>query len=77
MGLDLEKRSLSEKKAAILAEVMRLRKAVGIEQSLGQKGVHRTDVHELSQKAMSDPCIVTNPRRPVTRDIEVIFEEAL
>jgi len=77
MGLDLKKRSLSEKKAAILAEVMRLRKAVGIDQSLGQKGVHRTDVPELSQKAMSDPCIVTNPRRPVTRDIEVIFEEAL
>jgi alcohol dehydrogenase len=77
MGLDLKKRSLSEKKAAILAEVMRLRKAVGIEQSLGQKGVHRTDVPELSQKAMNDPCIVTNPRRPGQRDLEVIFEEAI
>ena len=77
MGLELNKRSLSEKKAAILAEVTRLRKAVGIEQSLGQKGVHRTDVPELSQKAINDPCIVTNPRRPGQRDIEVIFEEAI
>ncbi|MEW6658236.1 MAG: alcohol dehydrogenase-like regulatory protein ErcA [Thermodesulfobacteriota bacterium] len=77
MGLDLNKQNLSEKKAAILGEVMRLRKAVGIEQSLGQKGVQRTDIPELSQKAMNDPCIVTNPRRPVRRDIEVIFEEAL
>jgi alcohol dehydrogenase class IV len=77
MGLDLQKRSLSEKKGAILGEVKRLRKAVGIEQSLGQKGVHRTDVPELSQKAINDPCIVTNPRRPGQRDIEVIFEEAI
>jgi len=77
MGLDLEKMSLEAKKAALLAEVMRLRKAVGIDQSLGQKGVHRTDVPELSQKAMDDPCMVTNPRHPVRRDLEVIFEEAL
>ncbi len=77
MGLDLKNRTLLEKKATILAEVMRLRKAVGIEQTLGQRGVHRTDVPELSHKAMNDPCIVTNPRRPVRRDLEVIFEEAL
>jgi alcohol dehydrogenase len=77
MGLDLKKRSLGEKKAAILAEVARLRKAAGIDQSLGQKGVSRTDISQLSKKAMNDPCIVTNPRRPVRRDIEVIFEEAL
>lgn len=77
LGLDLNHRTLSERKAAILAEVTRLRKAVGIEQSLGQKGVQRTDLGELSQKAMNDPCIVTNPRRPVRRDLEVIFEEAL
>ncbi len=77
LGLDLNHRTVSERKAAILAEVTRLRKAVGIEQSLGQKGVQRTDLGELSQKAMNDPCIVTNPRRPVRRDLEVIFEEAL
>jgi alcohol dehydrogenase len=77
MGLDLRNRSLSEKKAAILAEVRRLRKAVGVEQSLGQKGVSSTDIPQLSKKAMNDPCIVTNPRLPVRRDIEVIFEEAL
>lgn len=77
MGLDLKKRSLSEKKAAILAEVGRLRKAAGVDQSLGQKGVSRTDILQLSKKAMNDPCIITNPRHPVRRDIEVIFEEAL
>lgn len=77
MGLDLGKMNLGEKKAAILVAVTRLKKAVGIEQSLGQKGVHRTDVHALSRKAINDPCIVTNPRRPGQRDIEVIYEEAL
>ena len=77
MGLDLQKRSLSEKKAAILAEIGRLRNAVGIDKSLGQKGVSRADIPQLSKKAMNDPCIVTNPRHPVRRDIEVIYEEAL
>ena len=77
MGLDLQKRSLSEKKAAILAEIGRLRNAVGIDKSLGQKGVIRTDIPQLSKRAINDPCIVTNPRHAVRRDIEVIFEEAL
>ena len=34
-------------------------------------------IPELSRKAFADACIVTNPRRPSVRDIEVIYEEAL
>jgi alcohol dehydrogenase class IV len=44
---------------------------------LSRSGVHRTDVHELAETALNDPCVVTNPRRPSQRDIEVIYEESL
>jgi alcohol dehydrogenase class IV len=44
---------------------------------LAQRGISRTSLPELALKAMSDPCMVTNPRRPNLRDVEVIYEEAL
>jgi len=31
----------------------------------------------LSEKAIKDYCIVTHPRRPNQRDIEVFYEEAM
>jgi alcohol dehydrogenase class IV len=53
-----------------------LRKAIGIDQTLGEIGLSSRDIPELAGKAMQDACMVTNPRRPVQRDIEVIYEEA-
>jgi alcohol dehydrogenase class IV len=34
-------------------------------------------VSELAEHALGDACLVTNPRRPNQRDLEVIYEEAL
>ncbi len=42
-----------------------------------RSGVHRTEVHELAEAALDDPCVVTNPRQVNQRDIEVIYEELL
>lgn len=77
MSLDLRGMSLTAKKSAIVSEIARLKKAVGIEHRLAQLGVHRTDVPMLTKKAIKDPCMVTNPRRASSRDIEVVYEEAL
>jgi alcohol dehydrogenase class IV len=77
MGLDLRGMTLRHKRAALLSQVTQLGQTVGIIQTLEQKGVHRTDVPQLAGKAIKDPCIVTNPRKPNTRDIEVIYEEAM
>ena len=63
--------------ASMVSEVTRLLEAVGINQSLGKLGLHRKDIPELARKAMQDACMVTNPRRPVQQDIEVIYERAL
>jgi alcohol dehydrogenase len=77
LDLSMAGRTPQESRAAILTAVGQLKFAAGVRSTLGERGVHRTDVAELTRKAMSDPCMVTNPRRPNARDIEVIYEEAL
>jgi alcohol dehydrogenase len=77
MGLEIEGKQPAEIKRAILAEIRRLKKQVGIHSTLGQKGATLSDIPHLARKALNDPCMVTNPRIPNQRDIEVIYEEAL
>jgi len=77
MGVDLRGMTLKQKKQAILNEVIRLEHDIGIRETLGQKGIQRADIQPLAANAIKDPCIATNPRKPNTRDIEVIYEEAL
>lgn len=77
LGLDLRGMNDRAVRSAILGEIARLKRSVGILDRLGEKGVGATDLPELAKKALRDPCIVTNPRRPNARDIEVVYEEAL
>lgn len=77
MGLDIRQQPAEATKKAILAEIDRLRKKVGIHKTLSQRGVTLADIPLLARKALKDPCMVTNPRTPNQRDIEVIYEEAL
>ncbi len=77
MGLDMRGMNARERQNAILAEVARFRRAAGVNRRLGELGVRTTDLSMLSQKAVKDPCMATNPRKPSSRDIEVIYAEAL
>jgi len=78
LSLDGPKQMTSrEAQKLILNEVNRLRQAIGIQETLSDRGVHRTDIQELVGKALRDPCLVTNPRSAKKRDLEVIYEEAL
>lgn len=77
MGLNLRGMLFEEKKLAILDAIHCLQKALGFDRTLGQLGVHRSDIPVLAQKAMKDPCMATNPRRPKQKDIEALYEEAL
>jgi alcohol dehydrogenase class IV len=77
MGFESRRLTTREMAASILAEIERLRRAVGIHQTLNDFGVHRTDVRELAKAAERDPCLVTNPRAANRRDLEVLYEESL
>jgi alcohol dehydrogenase len=77
MGLDLHGIQSSEIQDAVISEIRRLKRSVGIHKTLGERGTKHSDIPDLAEKAMQDPCMVTNPRIPTQRDIEVIYEEAL
>ncbi len=77
MGLDMRGTAVKTQKQLVFAEFERLRHAVRINHTLGDVGVHRTDIPTLADKAIKDACMITNPRQPTQRDIEVVYEEAL
>ena len=77
MGLDMRGMNTKTQKQVVFAEFERLRRAVKIEHTLEDVGVHLSDIPTLADKAIKDACMVTNPRQPTRRDIEVVYEEAL
>ncbi len=77
MGLDTLKMSLQESGRAVFNEVRRLREESGILKTLGDHGVRSGDLGDLSVNALKDACMVTNPRKPTQRDIEVVYGEAI
>jgi alcohol dehydrogenase len=44
--------------------------------SLSEMGVKKSQLSELTNKAINDACIVTNPRKPCREDIQFIYESA-
>ncbi|MEG3637792.1 alcohol dehydrogenase-like regulatory protein ErcA [Magnetococcus sp. PR-3] len=77
MGLDLRGLNSDDKLKRLLGHIDSFTHGVGIKDSLGIKGVRSSDLPGLAYNAMMDPCMITNPRRPNQRDIEVVYEEAL
>ncbi len=77
MGLPLSRMRRSGRRAAILDAIEGLRSELRVTGTLASHGVKASDVSELAEHALSDACLVTNPRRPNRRDLEVIYEEAL
>ncbi|MDP4173654.1 MAG: alcohol dehydrogenase-like regulatory protein ErcA [Bacteroidota bacterium] len=77
MGLNLKGEDTKSIKKSILAEISRLKKEAKINNRLSSIGIGFSDIPYLAKNAMHDICVVTNPRKPVEKDIEVIYEEAL
>ena len=77
MGVDLRGRNVAGRTAAILERVRKIKQAAGMNVTLKDIGISRSDLPLLSKKALQDPCMMTNPRRANQRDIEVIYEESL
>lgn len=77
MGLDTRGLNQTEIKARLMSAVIELKRDVGLSQKLAENGVSVSDIPVLSEKAIKDPCILTNPRKSCQRDVEVVYEEAL
>ncbi len=77
LGLRLGGLTTPGKRNAIFREISALRRRAGVDGSLAQRGVSLGDIPQLADNATRDACMVTNPRRPTKRDVEVLYEEAL
>jgi len=66
----------ADKKSAVLGAIRDFKRAAGVTMGLADLGVGSETVRELAQKALDDPCMLTNPRQPTVTDIETIYENA-
>jgi len=77
LGIDIRGMTSNQVRERLIRQVIDLKQQVGLSQKLAASGVSMTDIPMLSEHAISDPCILTNPRRSSKRDVEVVYEEAL
>ncbi len=77
MGLEVKSLDDSEAKLALVNELGRISKIVGIKSGLRDMGMTDRDIKLLAENSLKDPCLVTNPAQPTQSDIERIYEKAL
>lgn len=75
-GVALAGRSEQERCQGLLDAIGAFKQRLGFVSGLGKRGVLHQDLGTLARKALADPCMVTNPRRPEVSDIEAIYAEA-
>ena len=64
-------------KYGLIDGIVNLKIETGIDRTLYDIGIKDEDIPQLAQKAIQDPCIVTNPVMPKKSDVEEIFKNAL
>ncbi|MBN2643147.1 MAG: iron-containing alcohol dehydrogenase [Victivallales bacterium] len=70
------KLNTKELRRELMQTVNGFNRKLGITDTLGDMGVKSSDIPELAEKAVDDPCLLTNPRQAGIRDLESIYEEA-
>jgi len=77
MGINTGALTKNECKNALISEIIKIKNEAGITKTLSQIGVKPDMLKKLTENALKDACIITNPRRPVFTDIEEVYEKAL
>lgn len=77
MGIGFQGAGRGEWLEALREGIRSLRQDVGIDSTLGERGVRPEMIPNLAAHAMNDACMVTNPRRPRVEEVERIYAKAL
>jgi len=77
LGIDTRGLNTKQIQSRLMNTVITLKKDVGLTQKMAETGVHISDIPILSDHALLDPCILTNPRKSNKRDVAAVYEEAL
>ena len=73
LHIDLSGMKDQEKGAVISYQIAELRTRLGKKKKLVDLGVKLSDINMLSEFAINDPCLATNPRDPDVEDIKRIY----
>lgn len=65
-----------EKRDILVDAIHTFRTSIGITRSLGDIGVTNQSIPSLAEKAIHDPCIVTNPKLLAEEDVKTIYAAA-
>ncbi|XPV75703.1 MAG: alcohol dehydrogenase-like regulatory protein ErcA [Desulfovibrio sp.] len=77
-GLQVDDENDQEQwRRALVTALTELKEAAGIHHTLEELGVTKADLHALAQKALQDPCMITNPADLNEEEIVQIYERAL
>lgn len=77
MGQDVMGNTKAEAGKKAIKEVQELLKDIGAPQRLSEMGLTETDILSMSQIALEDACMITNPRDMTLKDVEYLFKIAL
>lgn len=77
LGLDLRGMTPKLRQAALFDDLRKFKKVLGVDDGLKARGIRRDDLSLLAANALHDACMITNPRRMVQQDAEVLYAEAL
>jgi alcohol dehydrogenase class IV len=77
LGLDVADRPDDYVLKALLDDISLLRERAGITARLGDRGVTADVIPQLARNAINDPCMVTNPRVPILRELEGVYAAAV
>ena len=74
LGIDMSSVPAGERAGRLAERIGSLREAVGIAATVGRFGVKKSDVARLTDFALQDACMATNPKPMARCDVEAIYE---
>jgi len=75
-GLNIKQSDNNLVKSILIEKIREFKYECGIRSSLKDIGIDESDFHSLAEKAIVDPCIVTNPHDSKIEDIINVFKNA-
>ncbi len=77
MGISIQGCEAEKRAELLVGKIAKLREAIGILPTVGRLGVKKSDIPRLTDFAMQDACMATNPIFMQREDIEAIYEAIL
>lgn len=76
-ALGVSAKTPARARPALKRAFLDLNRELGMDAGLAELGVTRAELRSLAEKAVLDPCLVTNPAALTVEDIEAVYEQAL